>query len=62
MTITENNRVMLTINDTDPKEKQVVLIKSLASALRWYALNPDKRNEDHGYAADLSDLIHTLAD
>lgn len=60
MTTSNHNQVTIAITDSSPEEKQQVLIKSLASALRWYALNPDKRHEDHAYAADLTDLIQSL--
>lgn len=52
--------LIIEIPDGSPAERREMLIKAIASALRWYALHPDKRKEDGQHAACLSDLIHEL--
>lgn len=48
-----------TVNAT--VETKTDLVHAIASALRWYALNENKRNEDNADAAILSDLLRQLS-
>lgn len=53
-----NDQLCITIQD--PAEGRELLISSIASALRWYALTPDKRKGDEEKAVVLIDLMEEL--
>lgn len=52
----------VSIADGSPDERRDYLIKALAASMRWYAHNPDKRDDDHDYAAQISLLMQELVD
>jgi hypothetical protein len=47
--------------EIETSEERTELIHAIASALRWYALTPHKRNDDGQDAAVLTDLLQQLA-
>lgn len=62
MTHIKEDELCICVKDRSPEERREYLIKACASAMRWYALNPDKRKTDHDHAAAISDLLEELAE
>lgn len=62
MTTVEGEKLVLVIEDSAPDERRQWLISALADMLRSYAMNPDKRRQDHESAAVIADLIRELND
>lgn len=50
----------ITIFAKDAEERRRYIKSALASALRWYALSPDKRHGDEQHAVILIDLLSDL--
>ncbi len=61
MTTIHPNCIIITVTTSEPKEKRLWLIKSLAAALRWRASSSNKKEIDDQYQEEITDLIETLA-
>lgn len=60
MTIIELELLCIKVHDGSPDERHANLIKALTAAVRWYAMNTDKRKDDHFHAVTLTDFIEEL--
>jgi hypothetical protein len=60
MTTVHPEKLVVVIEDNAPAERREWIINALADMLRHYALNPNKRFEDHESAAQVADLIKEL--
>jgi len=56
----QKEELCIHIDDPSPDERRTWLIKACAAAMRWYALNPDKRKDDSEHVVVISDLIEEL--